>query len=266
MLGTPARILHHVYDRTRRYGLRSGWVCLRSHVVNFIGRWLNRLIPSKRRACPCCGWEGLLFRTLDIGQMSYPEVECPGCLCHDRHRLLLLTLERHPPAFMANNGTILHFAPENQLVDLIREKPNLNCVSTDLAFGQLSHGLRPYFVADGHHMPICDNAFEGLFIIHVLEHVTNDRAVLAECRRILKPGGTAVVMIPIDPKRSTSEDWGAPDPEVYDHVRDYAEQDFPEKLTAFTLRKFAPADVLSPEEQRRFSVRDSEIVWYCTRP
>jgi len=44
---------------------------------------------------------------------------------------------------------------------------------------------------------------------HVLEHVERDRVALGELARVLRPGGRAIIMVPLDRRRPTFEDPGA---------------------------------------------------------
>ncbi len=46
-------------------------------------------------------------------------------------------------------------------------------------------------------LPIPDNSVDKVLCSHTLEHVLDDRRVLAEIQRILKPGGYAVLAIPL---------------------------------------------------------------------
>ena len=70
--------------------------------------------------------------------------------------------------------------------------------------------------------------FDAVICNHVLEHVPDDRAAMRELRRILRPGGIAVLMVPFRPDRQTYEDPTIVDPEQrtavfgqFDHVRLY---------------------------------------------
>lgn len=49
---------------------------------------------------------------------------------------------------------------------------------------------------DGVHLPYPDQAFDVVFSSNVLEHVEQLRSLLAEIRRVLKPGGHAVHLVP----------------------------------------------------------------------
>jgi len=52
--------------------------------------------------------------------------------------------------------------------------------------------------ADGYHLPFPDNAFQAVLLVAVLEHTREPWRILAEARRVLKPGGTAVMVVPND--------------------------------------------------------------------
>jgi len=48
----------------------------------------------------------------------------------------------------------------------------------------------------GEHLPFASESFDAVTMIEVLEHANNDTKVLAECFRILKPGGLLVLFVP----------------------------------------------------------------------
>jgi SAM-dependent methyltransferase len=49
--------------------------------------------------------------------------------------------------------------------------------------------------ADGEHLPFGDNEFDFVFAHGVVQYTTGDRQLVAECRRVLKPGGTAMFQV-----------------------------------------------------------------------
>ena len=56
-------------------------------------------------------------------------------------------------------------------------------------------------------LPFEDGAFDAILCSHVLEHVEDDRAAMAELARVLRPGGWLLVLVPLDLDREpTYED------------------------------------------------------------
>lgn len=51
---------------------------------------------------------------------------------------------------------------------------------------------------DGYHIPFSDNSFEVVLLIAILEHTSEPARVIAEARRVLKPGGRAIIVVPND--------------------------------------------------------------------
>jgi SAM-dependent methyltransferase len=49
--------------------------------------------------------------------------------------------------------------------------------------------------ADGEKLPFDDNAFDFVFAHGVVQYTSSDQALVDECRRVLKPGGTAVFQV-----------------------------------------------------------------------
>lgn len=50
-------------------------------------------------------------------------------------------------------------------------------------------------VADGEALPFADRSFDLIYAHGVVQYTTDDRALVAECRRVLKPGGMAVFQV-----------------------------------------------------------------------
>jgi SAM-dependent methyltransferase len=53
-----------------------------------------------------------------------------------------------------------------------------------------------FVVSDGEGLPFDDASFDGVLLNEVLEHVESEAQVLAEARRVLRPGGALAVMSP----------------------------------------------------------------------
>jgi SAM-dependent methyltransferase len=62
-----------------------------------------------------------------------------------------------------------------------------------------------HVVADAQALPFPDEAFDAVVSVEVIEHVPDGRAMLAECRRVLKPGGWALISTPCGNRGSL--DW-----------------------------------------------------------
>ncbi len=57
-------------------------------------------------------------------------------------------------------------------------------------------GLRAELVvADGESLPVADECFDLVFAHGVVQYTANDRQLVEECRRVLKPGGLAIFQV-----------------------------------------------------------------------
>lgn len=265
--GSPAQLALAALARLFRHGPKSASVLLRARLLN--RAMLKRGAAGARTAqCPCCGYESAGFLHLDCVQFLVPSVACPNCESHERHRLLDLVMARRPPRVLAEPGRILVFAADWQVLRALDERPHLAGFCTD--YGEYNafylHGLkRPVFASDLHHMPLPDACFDGLFCLHVLEHVRDDRRCIAELHRVLRPGGQAVLMVPFMMDLNATEEYGAPDPNLFGHVRGYAYNDFADRLDGFDVEIIDPLDIMTPEEQVRFGTPDHQRVYICTK-
>lgn len=91
---------------------------------------------------------------------------------------------------------------------------------------------------DIHEMPFGENQFDVVLCNHVLEHVKDDIKAMAEIRRVLKPGGWAILLVPFfNPISDTTfEDNSITDArereKIFgqsDHVRKYG-SDYPTRI------------------------------------
>lgn len=260
-------ILRHLAWRYKNYGLYSMWTAKKAYFLNAVRKLQNQFLKSRVK-CPCCGWEGYGFRYLDCGWFIVPQVECPSCRAHERHRFFKLYLERTPPHFLSSSEksiNILHFAPEHHFRKILESKKNLLLFSTDYTSEALQSVSPPRFVADIHHLPIKDERFIGIVCLHVLEHVKDDRKALLELARILSPQGELLLMVPFMMDQEETIEYGEPRPDIFDHVRGYSPCDFKERLTAFTFEEIKPKNILSEEEINLYKIPDSQVLYVCRK-
>lgn len=119
-----------------------------------------------------------------------------------------------------------------------------------------------------------DDSFDLILCSHVLEHVPDDRKAISELFRVLKPGGTAFLLVPIGSAR-TFEDPSVTDPDERlrffgqkDHVRQYG-PDFEDRLVeaGFRVTRVESPEMLSPRQIKRLSVRPEFAfpIFACTK-
>ena len=65
----------------------------------------------------------------------------------------------------------------------------------------------PLVRADAGRLPFASASFDRVFCSEVLEHVLHPEQVIAELRRLLRPGGWAVVSIPNEPLINWAKKW-----------------------------------------------------------
>ncbi len=146
------------------------------------------------RECPLCGWTGWQFLPRTDPRKPSADAFCPRCGSAERHRFAYLALKSRFPSLQS----VLHCAPEPPIEKWLR------AVSSDYLSCDLSPG-RAMTVEDITRLSFADGRFDFIWCSHVLEHVPDDRAAMAEFRRVLKPEGTCVVQVPIW-RRATFED------------------------------------------------------------
>ncbi|MCS3904362.1 SAM-dependent methyltransferase [Methylohalomonas lacus] len=144
---------------------------------------------------------------------------------------------------------MLHFAPERCLVPYFESIPSLEYETADL------NGKKAHLVIDVTDIPLPDRSFDLVYCSHVLEHVNDDITAMSELYRILKPGGSAVILVPII-DAATYEDPDITDPNErarlfgqHDHVRRYG-LDIVTRLSAagFNVQLFSITDIAGEDE------------------
>jgi len=119
-------------------------------------------------------------------------------------------------------------------------------------------------------LPFPDESFDLILCNHVLEHIPDDRLAMRELYRVLAPGGTAVLLVPIDENRAdTLEDPAINTPKLrerYYHQRDHLRlygRDYAERLQAagFQVQVRDYAAELPPEIAAKCALRAGEKLY-----
>jgi SAM-dependent methyltransferase len=74
-------------------------------------------------------------------------------------------------------------------------------VQMDVSFTRAQRAVgkcRTLLCADGYHLPFAAGSFDVVLLIAVLEHTSEPWRILAEARRVLRPGGRAIMVVPND--------------------------------------------------------------------
>jgi SAM-dependent methyltransferase len=160
------------------------------------------------------------------------------------------------------DSRVLHIAPERLLANWMKENGVAHYLSGDL-YNEADIRLNI------EHMDLEDAAFDAIICMHVLEHV-NDQKALKEMRRILRPGGTAFIMVPI--VEGWDQTYENPSIETdsgrllhfgqEDHIRYYG-RDVRDRLS--NLFEVEEITAVEPDVSRYALVR-GEKIFLCRRP
>jgi SAM-dependent methyltransferase len=218
-----------------------------------------------RVECPCCGGRFSRF----MPGLSHRDTRvCPRCGAQERHRALWLYMRERTDLFERERLSILHWAPEYALQRSLSALPNAAYVSADLEGHEAMQHM------DMTDVPFKDGAFDLIVCVHVLEHVPDDRAAMREMVRVLKPGGVAMLLVPIVLEQPTLEDPAIVTPaqrkEAYwqeDHVRLYG-HDFRDRLEeeGFDVTVDGWVRTLDADTLERYGLFPLEDVYVAAKP
>ncbi len=160
---------------------------------------------------------------------------------------------------------MLHFAPEPGLAQRFAHMPRLQYLTADISHPGVS--LR----CDITSIPLAARSVDLLLCCHVLEHVPNDQQAMRELHRILKPAGTAIILVPLHGEQ-TYEDPSITDPiqrerffGQFDHVRKYG-RDIVLRLNraGFAVTSIDARDLATdPADIERMGLPVGETIFVC---
>jgi SAM-dependent methyltransferase len=228
------------------------------------GARLRRLagLVRKARKCPFCGWRGWRFEPFGNRVLRRGDALCPLCGSLERHRVARLLLEGR----LTRGQRVLHMAPEPLMI------PWLVSLSCEYLNADLLHPAMRRMDLTATGLP--DASRTLIWCSHVLEHIADDAAALAEAHRVLEPGGTLVLQVPIGGDATLEDPTATTDAARLerfwqeDHVRLYG-RDLSGRIEAagFACEHLTAAD-LPVAAQRLYAVRHPAFqdVFVCRKP
>jgi SAM-dependent methyltransferase len=216
-------------------------------------RALALLLWGHRVECPICG--GQFRRFLAFGDRS--GAVCPRCGSFERHRLTWLYLRARTDVFTAPH-CLLHIAPEPATARRLARMSNLSYLSADL---NSPVAMVRMDITD---IPKPEGSFDVILCSHVLDDVSDDRAAMRELRRVLRPGGFAILQSPVDRNLAHTveeEDFGQESLRRYG--RDYADR-LAEAGFDVIVDHFVQE--LELEKVARHGLNPEEVVYLCRKP
>lgn len=169
---------------------------------------------------------------------------------------------------LSDLNRVLHVAPEPPVAQVLRRWATDSYISMDIDLSIENITVR----ADLTRLPFRSKIFDCVYCSHALEHVPEDQRAMEELHRVLRPGGWALIQVPI--KRDvTFEDPTIVNPDVRrrlfgqpDHVRVYG-RDFTDRLARarFSVSIERPQRALDRDVVARCGLNAKEDIFLCTK-
>lgn len=234
--------------------------------------WYIAAHRGVRFHCPFCkkSFSKMLPAGLDLPVLREKKVigggyrenaTCPWCISGDRERQIYTYLKEE--ALIKPGMHLLHMAPELSLQNIF-EKSDIQYFSADIASPLAK------FKMDILDIQFPDNFFDAVMCNHVLEHIIDDNRAMSELYRVLKPGGWAILQVPISlVLQKTFEDSTVTSPKdrekifgQFDHVRLYG-LDYKERLEKVGFKVHLKK--LSHAMNQNLGVSDEENLYFCRK-
>ncbi|MCX6286019.1 MAG: class I SAM-dependent methyltransferase [Bacteroidetes bacterium] len=229
--------------------------------------------------CPYCGYS---FRKFRPGGIDLPVIYeqqiigagyrlndvCPRCHSLDRDRLVYLFMSQKTNIF-STPVKVFHVAPEGCIRAMLSRMPNIS-YEAGMKYHEGFYYERNTNTLDITDLKFEDEVFDVIICNHVLEHIEDDLKAIGELYRVLKPGGWAILQVPISKiQEKTFEDHTVKTPEQrekvfgqYDHVRIYG-QDYQSRLEkrGFIVKRHNPYRDKWPVELDQYAINPEEDLY-----
>lgn len=219
--------------------------------------------------CPVCEYIGP-FKDISPRTGLRKHAVCPSCRAHERQRIQHLVLDELFKENDFSQKKMLHFAPEECFKDFCSRQFG-EYETADLYMDNVDHKI------DISDMPFEDATYDFILASHILGYIPDDHHAISEIRRILKPGGIAIVPITIVGEKSVEY----PEPNMSEaggHIRapgddyfqrfdkyfaktiEYKSPDFPEKYQVYVYEDRTSWPDTMPLRPTRSGERHNDIV------
>ncbi len=229
--------------------------------------------PKSLHACPSCKKKFPYFYPVVSGSHFIFNTQCPYCKSYERHRAQWMYYSECTGLFQPRQSiVVLHCAPEEIFFRKLFQKENIDYYPVDKWKGYTVCGERMRDYVDLTRMPYEDDKFDYILCNHVLEHILDERAALSELKRVLKPGGTAFLNVPINLELAHTLENPAYNTDALrlkyygqcDHVRLYG-RDYKEHLekAGFHVTCIRIKDIYSEEIIWKYGLNQAEEIYSC---
>jgi glycosyltransferase involved in cell wall biosynthesis len=127
------------------------------------------------------------------------------------------------------NLTVLLSSTENRYVATDTDKEHIFELKSRMAY-RSNIEISPFDFSRAEEVASFQQSADTVVCLNVLEHVEDDAIALANIHRCLRPGGTAIILVPQDPALFGSID------KVLDHKRRYTRDELSNKMSAAGFR------------------------------
>ena len=195
---------------------------------------------------------------------------CPICGSMDRARWVKYVMKNYTSIYeeiaSSYSRKILHFAPERELEEYLRELYKENYITGDIEEG------RADCIVDITDICFEDNSFEYVIANHILEHIPDEAKAMQELKRVLKDSGTLIISFPRTEERDTleaeyeTEELRKTQFGQADHVRLYG-KDYMTRIESygFKIQEYLPIERLSAFAIKEWALIERDSVLLCTK-
>lgn len=232
----------------------------------FIRKFTSYAYLGNKVTCNCCKKKFKYFLPYGDSKIKRLNAACPWCQSLERTRMLWDFLSKS--SYLKKNAKILHFAPANSVEDLLKKNKDIDYLSADinpaLAMDQV----------DITNIKYNDNSFDLIICGHVLSVVKEDNKALNELYRVLKKGGTLIILEHIyNQYNTTIEDFtiSSDSERIKLYGQSYLERlygnDFKNKpLSAgFTVEEYNHLETLSDIDVKKYGMENSGLLFLCKK-